>query len=133
MCIDAVGLEAHGHDLLSRSDKLKQTLRLEMDRPTAIRQAIQAAAKGGRVSIIGVYGGLIDKFPIGAFFGKGLKMASGQCDVQRFLPDLLQRVLDGDFDMTSLISHRLSLEEAPNAYKMFCNKEDGCTKVVMRP
>ena len=133
VCIDAVGLEAHGHDLLSRSDKLKQTLRLEMDRPTAIRQAIQAAAKGGRVSIIGVYGGLIDKFPIGAFFGKGLKMASGQCDVQRFLPDLLQRVLDGDFDMTSLISHRLSLEEAPNAYKMFCNKEDGCTKVVMRP
>jgi threonine dehydrogenase-like Zn-dependent dehydrogenase len=133
VCIDAVGLEAHGHDFLSKSDKVKQTLRLEMDRPTAVRQTIQAAAKGGRVSIIGVYGGLIDKFPLGAFFGKGLKMAAGQCDVQQFMPDLLQRVLNGDFDTTSLISHRLTLADAPDAYRMFCNKEDGCTKVVMRP
>jgi threonine dehydrogenase-like Zn-dependent dehydrogenase len=133
VCIDAVGLEAHGHDFLSKSDKVKQTLRLEMDRPTAVRQTIQAAAKGGRVSIIGVYGGLIDKFPLGAFFGKGLKMAAGQCDVQQFMPELLQRVLDGDFDTTSLISHRLTLADAPDAYRMFCNKEDGCTKVVMRP
>jgi threonine dehydrogenase-like Zn-dependent dehydrogenase len=133
VCIDAVGLEAHGHDFLSRSDKVKQTLRLEMDRPTAVRQTIQAAAKGGRVSIIGVYGGLIDKFPLGAFFGKGLKMAAGQCDVQQFMPELLKRVLDGDFDTTSLISHRLTLADAPDAYRMFCNKEDGCTKVVMRP
>jgi threonine dehydrogenase-like Zn-dependent dehydrogenase len=133
VCIDAVGLEAHGHDFLSMSDKVKQTLRLEMDRPTAVRQTIQAAAKGGRVSIIGVYGGLIDKFPLGAFFAKGLRMAAGQCDVQQFMPDLLQRVLNGDFDMTSLISHRLSLDEAPDAYRMFCNKEDGCTKVVLTP
>jgi threonine dehydrogenase-like Zn-dependent dehydrogenase len=133
VCIDAVGLEAHGHDFLSKSDKVKQTLRLEMDRPTAVRQTIQAAAKGGRVSIIGVYGGLIDKFPLGAFFGKGLKMAAGQCDVQQFMPELLKRVLDGDFDTTSLISHRLTLADAPDAYRMFCNKEDGCTKVVMRP
>jgi threonine dehydrogenase-like Zn-dependent dehydrogenase len=133
VCIDAVGLEAHGHDFLSKSDKVKQTLRLEMDRPTAVRQTIQAAAKGGRVSIIGVYGGLIDKFPLGAFFGKGLKMAAGQCDVQQFMPDLLERVLNGDFDTTSLISHRLTLADAPDAYRMFCNKEDGCTKVVMRP
>ncbi|MFL5605996.1 MAG: zinc-binding dehydrogenase, partial [Gemmatimonadaceae bacterium] len=133
VCIDAVGLEAHGHDLLSKSDKVKQTLRLEMDRPTAVRQTIQAAAKGGRVSIIGVYGGLIDKFPLGAFFAKGLKMSAGQCDVQQFMPDLLQRVLDGEFDTTSIISHRLTLDDAPDAYRMFCNKEDGCTKVVMRP
>jgi threonine dehydrogenase-like Zn-dependent dehydrogenase len=133
VCIDAVGLEAHGHDLLSRTDKVKQTLRLEMDRPTVLRQTIQAAAKGGRVSVIGVYGGVIDKFPIGAFFGKGLKMAGGQCDVQQFLPELLQRVLNGDFDTTSLISHRLGLEEAPHAYKIFSEKTDGCTKVVMRP
>jgi threonine dehydrogenase-like Zn-dependent dehydrogenase len=133
VCIDAVGLEAHGHDLLSRSDKVKQTLRLEMDRPTAVRQTIQAAAKGGRVSIIGVYGGVIDKFPLGAFFAKGLRMAAGQCDVQQFMPDLLQRVLNGEFDTTSLISHRLTLDDAPDAYRMFCNKEDGCTKVVMRP
>jgi threonine dehydrogenase-like Zn-dependent dehydrogenase len=133
VCIDAVGLEAHGHDFLSKSDKVKQTLRLEMDRPTAVRQTIQAAAKGGRVSIIGVYGGLIDKFPLGAFFGKGLKMAAGQCDVQQFMPELLQRVLDGDFDMTSLISHRLTLADAPDGYRIFSNKEDGCTKVVMRP
>ncbi|MFL5607427.1 MAG: zinc-dependent alcohol dehydrogenase [Gemmatimonadaceae bacterium] len=133
VCIDAVGLEAHGHDFLSKSDKVKQTLRLEMDRPTAVRQTIQAAAKGGRVSIIGVYGGLIDKFPLGSFFAKGLRMAAGQCDVQQFLPDLLDRVLDGDFDTTSIISHRLTLEDAPEGYKKFCNKEDGCTKVVMRP
>ncbi|MDQ2667581.1 MAG: glutathione-dependent formaldehyde dehydrogenase [Gemmatimonadota bacterium] len=133
VCIDAVGLEAHGHGFLARSDRVKQALRLEMDRPTVIRQSIQAAAKGGRVSIIGVYGGLMDKFPIGAFFGKGLKMAAGQCDVQQFLPELLERVLKGEFDMTSLISHRVSLEDAPDAYRIFCDKKDGCTKVVMRP
>ncbi len=133
VCIDAVGMEAHGHDLLSKVDKVKQALHLEMDRPTVLRQTIQAAAKGGRVSVIGVYGGVIDKFPIGAFFGKGLKMAGGQCDVHKFLPDLLQRVLAGEIDTTSLISHRLSLEEAPRAYEMFCDKTDGCTKVVLQP
>jgi threonine dehydrogenase-like Zn-dependent dehydrogenase len=112
---------------------VKQTLRLEMDRPTVVRQTIQAAAKGGRVSLIGVYGGVIDKFPIGAFFGKGLSMRAGQCDVQQFLPDLLERVLSGEFDMTSIISHRLSLEDAPHGYEIFCEKREGCTKVVMRP
>jgi len=133
VCIDAVGLEAHGQDLLSRSDKLKQTLRLEMDRPTVVRQTIQAAAKAGRVSLIGVYGGVIDKFPIGAFFGKGLSMRAGQCDVQQFLPDLLERVLAGEFDMTSIISHHLTLEDAPHGYEIFSEKKEGCTKVVMRP
>src|SRR6187431_1631987 len=133
VCIDAVGLEAHGQDLLSRADKVKQTLRLEMDRPTVVRQTIQAAAKGGRVSLIGVYGGVIDKFPIGAFFGKGLSMRAGQCDVQAFLPDLLEKVLAGEFDMTSIISHRLRLEDAPHGYEIFGEKTEGCTKVVMRP
>jgi threonine dehydrogenase-like Zn-dependent dehydrogenase len=133
VCIDAVGMEAHGHGVIAKSDRIKQALRLEMDRPAVVRQTIQAAAKGGRVSIIGVYGGLIDKFPLGAFFAKGLKMAGGQCDVQQFLPDLLQRVLNDDFDMTSLISHRLSLEEAPHGYEIFCDKKDNCTKIVMRP
>jgi threonine dehydrogenase-like Zn-dependent dehydrogenase len=133
VCIDAVGLEAHGKDLISRSDRIKQTLRLEMDRPTVVRQSIQAAAKGGRVSLIGLYGGVIDKFPLGALFAKGLRMAAGQCDVQQFMPELLKRVLAGEIDTTSLISHRLTLDEAPEAYRMFCNKEDGCTKVVMKP
>ena len=133
VCIDAVGMEAHGHGFLAKSDKIKQTLRLEMDRPTVVRHAIQSAAKGGRVSLIGVYGGMIDKFPLGAFFGKGLRMAAGQCDVQRFLPDLLQRVLNGDFDTTSLISHRVGLDDAPHMYEIFAEKKDGCTKVVMRP
>ena len=133
VCIDAVGLESHGHGFLARSDKVKQTLRLEMDRPTVVRQTIQAAAKGGRVSMIGVYAGMMDKFPVGAFFGKGLKMAAGQCDVQQFLPDLLDRVLRDQFDMTSLISHRLTLDDAPDAYDIFAGKKDGCTKVVMRP
>jgi threonine dehydrogenase-like Zn-dependent dehydrogenase len=112
---------------------VKQTLRLEMDRPTVVRQTIQAASKGGRVSLIGVYGGVIDKFPIGAFFAKGLSMRAGQCDVQQFLPDLLKRVLDGDFDMTSIISHRLTLEDAPHGYRIFGEKEDRCTKIVMKP
>ena len=85
------------------------------------------------MSLIGVYGGLLDKFPLGAFVGQGLKMPAGQCDVQQFLPELLQRVLNGDFDTTSLISHRLTLDEAPRAYRMFRDKEDGCAKVVMRP
>jgi threonine dehydrogenase-like Zn-dependent dehydrogenase len=133
VCIDAVGMEAHGHGFLATSDRIKQSLRLEMDRPTVVRQAIQAAGKGGRVSLIGVYAGLIDKFPLGAFFGKALKMAAGQCDVQQFMPDLLQRVLNGDFDTTSLISHRLGLDDAPHAYEIFAEKEDGCTKVVLRP
>ena len=85
------------------------------------------------MSLIGVYGGVIDKFPIGAFFGKGLSMRAGQCDVQQFLPDLLKRVLAGEFDMTSLISHRLTLEDAPHGYEIFGEKREGCTKVVMRP
>jgi threonine dehydrogenase-like Zn-dependent dehydrogenase len=104
-----------------------------MDRPTVVRQTIQAAAKGGRVSLIGVYGGVIDKFPIGAFFGKGLTMRAGQCDVQAFLPELLQKVLAGEFDMTSIISHRMTLDDAPHGYEIFCDKKDGCTKIVMRP
>jgi threonine dehydrogenase-like Zn-dependent dehydrogenase len=133
VCIDAVGLESHGHGFLAKSDKVKQTLRLEMDRPAIVRQTIQAAAKGGRVSVIGVYGGMMDKFPIGAFFSKGLKMAGGQCDAQQFLPELLDRVLRDQFDMTSLISHRMTLEEAPHGYEIFAKKEDGCTKIVMRP
>jgi threonine dehydrogenase-like Zn-dependent dehydrogenase len=133
VCIDAVGLEAHGHGFLAQSDRVKQALRLEIDRPTVVRQTIQAAAKGGRVSLIGVYAGFMDKFPVGAFFGKGLKMAAGQCDAQKFLPELLERVLRQEFDMTSLVSHRLTLEDAPNAYKIFAEKKDGCTKVVMKP
>ena len=133
VCIDAVGLEAHGHGFLAKSDKVKQTLRLEMDRPTVVRQTIQSAAKGGRVSLIGVYAGMMDKFPIGAFFGKGLKMAAGQCDVHKFMPELLQRVLNGEIDTTSLISHRLTLEDAPDGYRKFSDKADCCTKVVMRP
>jgi threonine dehydrogenase-like Zn-dependent dehydrogenase len=104
-----------------------------MDRPTVARQAIQAAAKGGRVSPIGVYGGVIDTLPIGAFFGRGLTMCGGQCDVQQFMPDLLQRVLSGDFDMTSLISHRLTLDDAPYGYEIISDKKDHRTKIVMRP
>ncbi|MDB4916959.1 MAG: Zn-dependent alcohol dehydrogenase [Gemmatimonadetes bacterium] len=133
VCIDAVGMEAHGHGFMAAADRVKQALRIEMDRATVVRQTIQAAAKGGRVSIIGVYGGVIDKFPLGAFFAKGLRMGAGQCDVHRFLPELLTRVLNGEFDTTSLISHRLTLEEAPGAYEMFAQKTHGCTKVVMRP
>ena len=108
-------------------------LRIEMDRPTVVRQAIQAAAKGGPVSLIGVYGGVIDKFPIGAFFGKGLYDVGGAVRRAAVPPRLRRSVLDGEIDMTSIISHRLTLDEAPHGYEIFREKKDGCTKVVLRP
>jgi len=131
--IDAVGMEAHGTDLMAWMDRAKQTVRMEMDRPMVLREVIQAAGKGARVSIIGVYGGFVDKFPMGAFFAKALTMRAGQCDVQKYLPRMLEHIQKGEIDTTSLISHHLTLDEAPRAYEMFCNKEDGCTKVVLHP
>jgi threonine dehydrogenase-like Zn-dependent dehydrogenase len=132
-CIDAVGMEAHGADLSFWYDRAKQAVRLETDRPTALRQAIQACRKGGTVSIPGVYGGFIDKMPIGAAFAKGLSFRMGQTHVQRYLGPLLERVQRGDIDPSFLITHRLSLDDAPKAYRTFRDKDDGCIKVVMRP
>jgi threonine dehydrogenase-like Zn-dependent dehydrogenase len=132
-CIDAVGMEAHGHGLTGLYDATKHKLMLQTDRPTALRQAINACRKGGTVSIPGVYGGVIDKFPIGAAFGKGLTLKMGQTHVQKYLRPLLNRVEAGEIDPSFVITHRLPLEEAPRAYEMFNNKEDGCIKVVLTP
>jgi threonine dehydrogenase-like Zn-dependent dehydrogenase len=132
-CIDAVGMEAHGYGLGGWYDAAKHKLWLESDRPTALRQAINACRKGGTVSIPGVYGGFVDKFPIGAAFAKGLTLKMGQTHVQRYVRTLLGSIEAGEIDPSFVITHRLLLEEAPDAYEIFNNKEDACIKVVLKP
>jgi len=130
-CIDAVGMEAHGHGASHLYDEAKQMVRLESDRPTALRQVLQACRKGGTVSIPGVYTGFIDKVPIGAAFAKGLVIKMGQCHVQKYMRPLLDRITRGEIDPSAIITHHLPLEEAPRGYRMFRNKENGCVKIVM--
>lgn len=132
-CMDAVGLEAHMPGPLFYYDRLKQTLMSESDRPIALRQAIMACRKGGTVSIPGVYGGLIDKMPIGAVMNKALTIKTGQTHAQRYFQPLLKRIVDGDIDPSFVVTHRLKLSEAPEGFSMFNHKEDGCIKIVMRP
>lgn len=132
-CIDAVGLEAHGWGLAAWYDSAKHKLWLESDRPTALRQAINACRKGGTVSIPGVYGGFIDKFPIGAAFAKGLTLRMGQTHVHKYASALLAQILADEIDPSFVISHRLSLDEAARGYQLFNDKEDECIKVVLTP
>ena len=132
-CIDAVGIEAHGTGLAGFYDRAKFAIHLETDRPNALRQAIQACRKAGTVSIPGVYGGAIDKLNLGAAFAKGLTFHMGQTHVHRYLKPLLERIDKGEIHPSFVISHRLKLEDAPGAYKMFRDKQDRCTKVVMTP
>jgi threonine dehydrogenase-like Zn-dependent dehydrogenase len=132
-CIDAVGLEAHGTGLDAMYDRVKHSVRLQTDRPTALRQAIQACRKGGTVSIPGVYGGFVDKFPLGAAFGKGLTLRMGQTHVQRYLKPLLERIEQGEIDPSFIITHQLPLTEASHGYRIFKEKQDSCVKVVLRP
>jgi threonine dehydrogenase-like Zn-dependent dehydrogenase len=132
-CIDAVGLEAYGKSADALYDRVKTTFMLAMDRPTALRQAIQACRKGGTVSIPGVYGGLLDKIPIGAAFAKGLTLRMGQTHVHRYMRPLLALVEKGVIDPTFVVTHILSLDDAPDAYELFKRKEDGCVKVVLKP
>jgi len=132
-CIDAVGMEAHGSGLDGWADKAMQTVMMQTDRPTALRQAIQACRKGGTVSIPGVYGGIIDDVPIGAAFNKGLTMKMGQTHVQRYMEPLYQRIEQGEIDPSFIITHRVSIDEVPEAYKIFRDKEADCIKVVVRP
>jgi threonine dehydrogenase-like Zn-dependent dehydrogenase len=132
-CIDAVGTEAHMPGPLYAYDRFKQALMLETDRPFALRQAIMACKNGGTVSVIGVYGGFIDKFPMGSFMNRSLTMKSGQCHVHRYMKPLLERIQNGDIDPSFVISHHLSLDEAPQGFAKFLNKEDHCTKIVLKP
>jgi threonine dehydrogenase-like Zn-dependent dehydrogenase len=132
-CLDAVGLEAHGHSIAALYDRAKQMAMLQTDRPTVLRQAIQACRKGGTVSIPGVYGAFIDKMPMGVAFGKGLTFKMGQTHVHRYMQPLLEQIEQGRIDTASIITHRIPLAQAPQAYDVFCNKEDECIKVVMKP
>lgn len=130
-CIDAVGMEAHMHGVQHSYDKVKQALRMETDRPGVLRQAIQACRNGGTVSVPGVYGGLVDKIPFGAIVNKALTVKSGQTHVQHYMKPLLARIEAGEIDPSFIITHRVSLEEVPEAYQMFRDKEDDCVKVVV--
>jgi len=133
-CIDAVGLEAHSDSApLQLYDRLKQAVRAETDRGPALRQAILACRNGGTVSVIGVYGGLMDKFPIGSWMNRSITLRGGQCHVQRYTAQLLERIERGDIDPSYVITHQLPLEEAPQAYETFKHKRDDCVKVVLRP
>jgi threonine dehydrogenase-like Zn-dependent dehydrogenase len=132
-CIDAVGMEAHTHHAaLYAYDRTKQAVGLETDRPIALREAIMSCRNGGTVSVIGAYGGFIDKFPVGSFMQRSLTLKTGQCHVHRYMKPLLQRIRKGEIDPTFVITHRMGLDEAAKGYNMFLNKEDNCEKVVLK-
>jgi threonine dehydrogenase-like Zn-dependent dehydrogenase len=133
-CIDAVGLEAtHGSAHVHLYDRVKQAVRSETERPHALRQAITSCRSGGVVSVIGVYGGMLDKFPAGAWMNRSLTLRTGQCHVQRYLTPLLGRIERGELDPTRIITHRLTLEQAPEGFEVFKHKRDNCEKVVLTP
>lgn len=131
--IDAVGMESHGFAPDNVFDTIKQKVGIGADAPHALRMAIMAVRKGGRISMPGVYGGFADKFPLGALMEKGLQLRTGQTHVQRYTKDLLRRIQEGEIDTTFLISHRLPLEEAPRGYANFKNNQNEWTKVVLKP
>jgi threonine dehydrogenase-like Zn-dependent dehydrogenase len=132
-CIDAVGMEAHGVTLDAVVDRVKAAMFLATDRPHALRQAINSCRKGGTVSVPGVYGGFLDKFPFGAAFSKGLTFKMGQTHVHNYVKPLLERIDKGEIDPSFVISHRIVLDDAPQGYEIFKNKQESCTKIVMKP
>ena len=132
-CIDAVGMEAHGSTLDALYDRVKTAVMLETDRSHALRAAIFACGKGGTVSIPGVYGGFLDKFPLGGAFAKGLTLKMGQTNVHRYLPRLLEFIANGKIDPSFVVTHRFALDKAADAYQVFHEKKDGCIKVVLKP
>jgi threonine dehydrogenase-like Zn-dependent dehydrogenase len=125
-------MEAHGHGLQYAYDRTKQMAKLEPDRPLALREAILNCKNGGIVSVIGVYGGFIDKFPMGSFMNRSLTMRTGQCHVHRYMKPLLEHIQAGDIDPTFIITHRMKLEDAPKGFDMFVHKQDECMKVVLK-
>jgi threonine dehydrogenase-like Zn-dependent dehydrogenase len=130
-CIDAVGMEAHEVGYEGVYDRVKQAVRLETERPYVLREAIQACRKGGIVSIMGVYGAVLDKFPMGAAMNKGLTLRMGQMHAQRYLDRLIGHAERGEVDPSFVVSHRMALDEAPKAYDMFKKKKDQCLRVVL--
>jgi threonine dehydrogenase-like Zn-dependent dehydrogenase len=133
-CIDAVGMEAHAtRSIDSVYDRAKQAVMLESDRAHVLREMIYVCRPAGVLSVPGVYGGLVDKLPMGAFMNKSLTMRAGQTHVNRWTDDLLKRIEKGQIDPSFVITHTVSLEEGPEMYKTFRDKQDGCIKVVMKP
>ncbi|MNX95854.1 Zinc-binding dehydrogenase [compost metagenome] len=131
-CIDAVGMEAHGTTLDYTVDRVKQALRVVTDRGPALRQAIMACRKGGTLSVLGVYG-VMDTFPMGALMNKGLTVRAAQQHGHHYVPRLLELVAKGELDPSFMVTHRLSLDEAPHGYDLFKHKEDGCVRAVFIP
>ena len=131
-CIDAVGMEAHHHGALYAYDRVKQAVRAETDRAFALREAIMSCRNGGIISVVGVYGGLVDKFPMGAVMNRGLTIRTGQCHVHRYLRPLLERIQNGDIDPSFIVTHTLQLSDAPRGYELFKHKQDDCLKVVLK-
>lgn len=131
-CIDAVGMEAHGTGIQYKYDRIKQGLHLHTDRGQALREAIFCCRKGGTVSILGVYG-VMDKFPVGVMMNKGLTVRTAQQHGQKYVPKLLDHAKNGELDASFLATHHFSLEDAPRAYEMFKNKEDGMLRAVFTP
>lgn len=132
-CIDAVGMESQGNTTDAFIDWAKQTVHLETDRPGALRVAIQACRKGGTVSVAGLYGGMVDNFPLGSVFAKGLTLRSGQTHVHRLMRPLLERIEKGEIAPERIITHRIPLADATEAYRLFSRREGGCMKVVLNP
>jgi len=133
-CIDCVGMEADVHRSIdSMYDGVKQMLKLESDRPHVMREIIYACRPAGTISMAGVYGGLVDKFPLGALMNKGLTLRTGQTHVNRWADDLLQRIERGQIDPSFVITHTVGLDQGPAMYKTFRDKQDACVKVVMKP
>jgi threonine dehydrogenase-like Zn-dependent dehydrogenase len=132
-CIDAVGSEGHAPGIQGAYDYAKLAMRMETDRPPALREAILACRNGGTVSVPGVYGGFLDKIPFGSIMNRSLTIKTGQTHVQRYMKPLLQRIENGDIDPSFVVTHRMSLDDAPRGYEMFTNKQDECIKIVLKP
>jgi threonine dehydrogenase-like Zn-dependent dehydrogenase len=126
-------MEAHTPGPLYAYDRAKQALMLESDRPFALREAIVACRNGGTVSVPGVYGGFIDKMPMGSLMNRSITIKTGQTHAHRYMKPLLQRIENGDIDPTFIVTHRMPLDQAPEAFEMFMNKQDECVKVVLKP
>lgn len=134
VCIDAVGMESHGYRTVDKVyDRIKTSLMMETDRPHALRQAIMCCRKGGTVSVPGVYGGVADKIPLGAIMNKGLTIKTGQTHVHKYVPKLLEHIREKRIDPSFVVTHRVPLSEAADAYDLFRSKQDGCIKVVLDP
>jgi threonine dehydrogenase-like Zn-dependent dehydrogenase len=126
-------MEAHGVGITYTYDRVKQATKLETDRPIALREAFLACRNGGTVSVPGVYGGFVDKIPFGSVMNRSLTIKTGQTHVQRYMQPLLERIQKGEIDSTCIITHTLTLDEAPHGYDIFKNKEEECIKVVLKP